>query len=378
MPWEKRTVEEQRKAFVAAAENKKESISALCRKYGISRKTGYKWLNRAKEGKELKDGSRVPIHQPGKTPPGVEQLILEMRADHPTWGGKTIRQVLENQGKTDLPCSRTCDRILSRNGCIDSEEAAKHKAFQRFERSISNELWQADFKGDFLLKDGTRCYPLTTLDDHSRYCIQIQAKENTLNVKDDFIRVFNEYGLPDALLTDNGVQFSGFRGGYTQFERFLMDLDVEPIHGRIWHPQTQGKIERFHRTMKQEILRDPPANMKDAQKRFDEWRWLYNEVKPHSALKMKPPISAYQSSPKRYHTPHAFTYPEGARVVKVNNWGYLRFGPIQLFLSETMKNTYLEIRPTEHDTIWVLYRNFRIAVIDPVERKLLNRTIRRL
>ena len=126
---------------------------------------------------------------------------------------------------------------------ISQEESLKHTAFCRFEKEHCNQMWQTDFKGDFLLGDGTRCYPLTILDDHSRFSIRIEPKSSTIGVKESFIQAFEEYGLPDAILSDNGSQFAGFRQGITQFERYLMDLDILPIHGRIRHPQTQGKIE---------------------------------------------------------------------------------------------------------------------------------------
>lgn len=378
MSWETKTVMEQREAFVEAAERGEESFAALCRRYQISRKTGYKWLKRAQEGQQLTDQSRRPNRQPTKTPDDVEAQILAMREAHPTWGGRMIKAALERDGCEDIPSARTCCAILKRNGCIDPEEARKHRPFQRFEREKCNQLWQTDFKGDFLLGDGIRCYPLTILDDHSRFSIRIEPKSDTKEVKESLIQTFKEFGLPDAVLSDNGPQFSGFRGGYTQFERFLMDLDVAPIHGRIMHPQTQGKIERFHRTLKAEALREIPDTMEEMNRQFQEWRWFYNELRPHSALGMKPPATVYRPSQRKYEEPKPFEYNQGARLVKINNWGYLRFGPIQIYLSETMADTYMEIRPSENDTFLVIYRNYKIATVDAVEKKLVNRRIRRL
>ena len=378
MPWETRTVMEEREAFVLAAERGEKSISALCREFGISRKTGYKWLNRAKEGQQLCDQSRCPHRQPSKTARDTEELILEMRTVHPAWGGKKIKAVLESAGFEGIPSAKTCGNILHRYGMIDPSESQKHTAFQRFQRENCNDLWQMDFKGDFLLGDGSRCYPLDILDDHSRYCIQITPKSSASGVIDSITLAFREFGLPDSILSDNGSQFSGFRGGYTQFERWLMDLDILPIHGRILHPQTQGKVERFHRTMKAEALRTTPANLEHAKQLLSDWRWRYNELRPHEALGMKPPAAVYRESKRQFFEPKPFLYDEGARLVKVNNWGYLRFGPIQLYLSETMKDTYLEIRPGDLDTFRVIYRNYQIAVVDAVDHVLLNRHIRKL
>ena len=378
MPWETETVMKQRERFVEAAYRQEKTFAALCRDYDISRKTGYKWLSRANEGQGLCDQSRCPHRQPSKTARETEQLILDVRTANPTWGGKKIKAVLEAAGCNGIPSARTCGNILRRNGFIQAEESQKHKAFQRFQREKCNELWQMDFKGDFLLGDGSRCFPLDILDDHSRFCIQITPKSSATGVKESVILAFQEYGLPNAILTDNGSQFSGFRGGYTQFERWLMDLDVLPIHGRIMHPQTQGKIERFHRTMKAEALRTTPADLEHARQLLKDWRWRYNELRPHEALGQKPPASVYSSSTREYMEPKDFVYDTGARMVKVNNWGYLRFGPIQVYLSETMKDTYLEIRPGDGDTFRVIYRNYQIAVVDAADRTILNRHIRRL
>lgn len=378
MSWETRTVMEQREQFIAEVAAGKDTISALCRKYGISRKTGHKWLNRAAEGLQLCDQSRRPHRQPSKTAGELEALIVCTRLSHPTWGGKTIRAVLESAGVEGLPSDKTCCNIIKRNGLVDPAESAKHAAYQRFEREYCNEMWQTDFKGDFLLGNGVRCYPLTILDDHSRYSIRIEPKESATDVKTSFIAAFREYGLPNSVLSDNGAQFAGAHRGLSTFERFLMDLDILPIHGRPIHPQTQGKIERFHRTFKQEALRTMPSDMADAAAKFENWRWIYNEIRPHRALEMKTPASVYQPSTRAYYTPKDYIYDEGAKLVKVNNWGYLRFGPIRLFLSEAMADTRVEVRFAENDTFSIIYRNYKIATVDAVEGKLLDRHIRRL
>ena len=375
MPWKEKTVMEQRKEFIEQAAECT-NFSALCREYGISRKTGYKWLNRFREDGSVSDRSRRPKHPHAKTAPVIEAAVLAMREENPSWGGRTIHAVLEADGIKGLPSAKTCSNILKRNGCIKPEESLKHRAYQRFEREQCNSLWQTDFKGDFGLLDGSRCYPLDILDDHSRFCIRTEPKNSATGVKESFIQAFQEYGLPDAILSDHGSQFAGFKGGYTHFERWLMDLDILPIHGRIMHPQTQGKIERFHRTMKAELLREPFLDLKDAKKHFARWRWKYNEIRPHSALNMKTPASVYTPSKRLLFEPKPYEYT--GHVCKVNNWGYLRFGPVQLFLSETMANTYLEVVPASDDTFSVRYRNFQIALIYANAKNLIHRRIRRL
>lgn len=378
MSWETKTVMEQREQFIKEVTEGNDTISALCRKYGISRKTGHKWINRAAEGLQLCNQSRRPHQQPSKTADDLEALIVQMRLSHPAWGGKTIRAALEAAGVEGLPSDKTCCNIIKRNGLVDPAESAKHTAFQRFEKHHCNEMWQTDFKGDFLLGNGVRCYPLTILDDHSRFSIRIEPKEAATDVKTSFIAAFREYGLPNSVLSDNGAQFAGAHRGLSTFERFLMDLDILPIHGRPIHPQTQGKIERFHRTFKQEALRTMPANMADAKSQFENWRLVYNELRPHHALGMRTPASIYQPSTRKYYVPKPYVYDVGARLSKVNNWGYLRFGPIQLFLSEAMADTHVEIRYGENDTFSIIYRNYTVATVDAVEGKLLERHIRRL
>lgn len=255
MPWEQKTVIEQREDFVLAAQECS-NFSALCREWGISRKSGYKWVQRAAAGDALDDRSRRPRRVSNRTPEAVEGKILALRAQQPGWGARKLKVVLERSGEADIPCERTICRILRRHGCIDPEESRKRQPFQRFEREHCNELWQADFKGEFRTLDGRYCYPLDIIDDHSRFVLRIAAADRiTHTVIPVFESAFREYGLPLAVLSDNGAPFAGIWHGYAPFEKWLMDRDVLPIHGRVGHPQTQGKIERFHGAMKREFLR---------------------------------------------------------------------------------------------------------------------------
>ncbi len=306
---------------------------------------------------------------------------MALRAENPAWGGKTLRKVLVDQGYEDLPCVKTFNNILKRNGCISPEESLKHTPFLRYEKERCNEMWQADFKGDFPLLDGTRCFPLDILDDHSRFSIKIVPKHNTLGVTKNFREAFHEYGVPDSVLSDNGWTFRGLHGGYTHFEKWLMDHNVLPIHGRVRHPQTQGKIERFHRTMKQELLAHREfLNLADADKSLQEWRTKYNHIRPHEALGMKTPAQVYTPSKRMYSdevTP--YEYSGEYHVIKVNSWGYVRFAGWQIFLSETMMGEYLEFRPNPlGDSFVACYRNFKIAEFSYETGKLLNRKISRL
>lgn len=373
-------MEQQREEFVLAARDCK-NFSAVCRAYGITRKTGYKWLQRCAAGEPLSDRSKAPYTVAHKTPEEVEQLILAVRTENPGWGARTIHRVLENEGCANLPCVKTVNNILQRNGCIDPEESQKREPFVRYAKEHCNDMWQGDFKGEFLMKNGKYCYPLDILDDCSRFAIRIQPAESTANVAiPGFEAAFREFGLPKAVLTDNGAQFAGFRQGFTRFEKWLMDLDVLPIHGRIRHPQTQGKIERFHRSMKEELLNHRSFDdLAQADQALQAWRNKYNTERPHEALHMLRPADVYTPSSIAYPEKIApYLYDGRYHVIKVNSWGYVRFANFQVYLSETMIGEYIEFRPSADDRTFALcYRNFQIAEYDAATGNWLNRKITR-
>lgn len=380
MPWKDKTVEELRKEFVEAAQSC-DNFSSLCREFGITRATGYKWVKRYAADETLSDQSRRPHITANKTSTETEMKIVEVRVDHPGWGAKKIKTVLENKGY-EMPCAKTVNNILNRYDCISKEESLRHKPYIRFEKEKCNEMWQADFKGEFKMQDGKYCYPLDIFDDHSRFIIRIKPSESTSDlVLPVFRDAFYEFGMPRSVLSDNGAQFAGFRQGYTQFEKWLMNHDVLPIHGRIKHPQTQGKIERFHRAMKQEVLNHyTPQNIADAERVFTEWRNCYNKERPHEALGMRCPSDIYVPSEREYRDEvKKYEYSGKYHVIKVNSWGYVRFDRWQIYLSETMIDEYIEFRPNPNgDSFIACYRNFAIGEFDVHTGKLLHRKIRYL
>ena len=380
MPWKDKTVEELRKEFAQAAENC-DNFSSLCREFGITRATGYKWVKRYASDEPLSDRSRRPHVTANKTPDETEMKIVDVRANHPGWGAKKIKTVLENKGH-EMPCVKTVNNILNRYDCISKEESLKHTPYTRFEKEKCNEMWQTDFKGEFKMQDGKYCYPLDIFDDHSRFVICIKPSESTSDlVLPVFREAFYEFGMPNSVLSDNGAQFAGFRQGYTQFEKWLMNHDVLPIHGRIKHPQTQGKIERFHRAMKQEVLNHYiPHNITDAERVLNEWRNCYNNERPHEALGMRCPSDIYVPSEREYRdNVEKYEYSGIYHVIKVNSWGYVRFDRWQIYLSETMIDEYIEFRPNPNgDTFIACYRNFAIGEFDVHTGKLLHRKIWRL
>jgi transposase InsO family protein len=383
MPWKEKTVEESREEFIMAAKSKEESFSVLCRKYGISRKTGYKWFKRYEIGEPLSNQSKAPFHMPNRTCAETESLILHLRSEHQSWGPRKLKRCLEDQGNTELPAVSTICDILTRNHCISKTESFAHTPYQRFEKEYPNELWQTDFKGDFAMLNGQRCYPLTVLDDHSRFSLCIDAKENLqgVGVFASFERLFQTYGIPKSILCDNGNPWgTAQRTGYTKFEVWLMELGILPIHGRPMHPQTQGKEERFHRTMKEELLRNVRIDdMETAQRQFDGFRESYNNERPHAALNYDVPAKHYQASTTRMPKTNAeWEYPKeyGTRVI--DNRGYVVCGKHRYFLSEAFIGKVIGLRESSKPGyINLYYRDFWIGKINLEEQLFVSKHIYR-
>jgi transposase InsO family protein len=332
MPWKEATPMSERKAFVGEVLKGEASISALCRQFGISRKTGYKWLKRYREAglAGLQDQSRRPRHSPSQTPPEVEQVVVEARQTHPTWGSRKLKRWLENRGYQSIPSPSTVTDILARHGLLDPEEAQKHTPYKRFEMDHPNDLWQMDFKGYFQMGNGKRCYPLTVLDDHSRFLLGLRAcsDETQDTVQNHVTTLFREFGLPGRMLMDNGNPWGGSpEYPYTRFTVGLLRLGIQVSHGRPYHPQTQGKDERLHRTLKLELLNSSLFySLDECQPHFDRWRSLYNQERPHEALALDPPVAHYHPSPRplpEILPPLAF--PPGAIIRKVSSTGVVSF-----------------------------------------------------
>jgi transposase InsO family protein len=297
VPWRESTCMSQRLEFVAEAQRREARFSALCRAYGISRKTGYKWLKRPEGAVEL---SRRPQNSPRKTSPAVEALVCELRRQEPVWGGRKIRHRLLLDGIAGLPAASTISDILRRHGLL-SPPLRPQRDLVRFEAEQPNELWQMDFKGQFETTAGT-CYPLTVLDDHSRFlvCLAACPDQKTETVESELLRLFGQYGLPRRILCDNGPPWgSDAQHRFTKLCAWLIRLGIQVSHGRPYHPQTQGKDERFHRTLGTELLRRREADWQDlgaVQVAFDLYRQRYNEYRPHQALGGIPPSWRYTAS----------------------------------------------------------------------------------
>ena len=307
MPWGAMSTKALREEFVRLSAFEGSTIRELCRRFGISPKTGYKWLSRARAGGEAwaADRSRRPCASPLRCPPAIEAAVLAVRAAHPAWGGRKIAAVLAREGLA-APAPSTVTAILRRHGMAVGT-AGGGVPFRRFEQAAANDLWQMDFKGHVGLGDGTRLHPLSVLDDHSRYALVLAAcpDERTGTVREALIGAFRRYGLPRAVITDNGPPWGDGPGHpFTPLGVFLIEQGIRIAHARPYHPQTLGKDERFHRSLKAEVLSGPPfASLAAAARALERWRHVYNRKRPHEGIGLAVPADRYTVSPRLLRDP---------------------------------------------------------------------------
>lgn len=370
MAWNEVTIMSSRKEFVSLAMQEGANISRLCSRFGISRKTGYKWLHRHGEGADewARDRSRRPGHSPRRVDREVEIAVVCLRRAHPAWGGRKLRRVLEREGWSDPPSPSTITAILRRHELIPPAASAARGPMQRFERELPNQLWQMDFKSAVRTGAG-ECHPLTVIDDHSRYslCVAALPDESKDSVRPALVQCFVNYGLPERMLMDNGSCWGSGASRYTSLGAWLLRLDIGISHGRFYHPQTQGKNERFNRTLKDEALAgryfvDPEA----CQRELDRFRYNYNHVRPHDSLQLATPASRYQVSPRPYpeHLP-TVEYPEVWVVRKVGPAGYISYRKFRFQVGRAFTGELMGMETTDVDGVWnVYYCRHRVAVID--------------
>lgn len=301
MPWLKRDLMSLREEFVQVVETEALPLATLCQRFGISRKTGYKWLARYRAAGRagLADRSRRPRQLRLTVPVVVQEALLADRRAHPCWGARKLRQRLVTQGLTPVPACSTITALLHRAGLLGVNQPDGPAARHRFEHPVPNALWQMDFKGAVATWTGPT-HPLTILDDHSRFNVRLQALPNqqTATVQQALIETFRRYGLPERILVDNGSPWgSEATHQDTPLTVWLWHVGVAVTHSRPAHPQTLGKDERFHGTLSREVLRAAqwrdPAHLQTV---LDRWRTVYNQERPHEALGLAVPASRYQPS----------------------------------------------------------------------------------
>lgn len=352
MPWQEKSIMSQKEEFVIRAVEGSASFKSLCEEFGISRTLGYELIKRySSHGLEgLAPRSKAPITHPNKTPKDIEEEILKTRKKYPTWGPRKIKAYLLKQEIKNLPAISTINAVLKRYGCISHEESLKRKELIRFEREEPNELWQMDFKGQFQLMNKQTCYPLTIIDDHSRFslCLKACVDEALLPVKTQLIRTFKEYGLPHQINVDNGRPWgNSCLVRHTQLTVWLMQVGVKVTHSRPRHPQTNGKNERFHRTLKEDILKDRIANFTKVQRLFNKWRYIYNYERPHEGIGMLVPADRYKRSLRTMPIKmNDIEYSPDAIVRKISK-SYITFKKQNYLVGKAFIGHYVELKPSE-------------------------------
>ena len=315
---------EQRVKFVVAAYRREKCMAELCREFDISRPVGYAWLRRYEQGgvEAIAERSRRPQRSPRRKEAAIEQQVIALRRRYPDWGARKLGVLLAEQG-VELG-RNTIHRILLKHQLV--HPADRHEvALQRFERGAPNELWQMDFKGPKLWHQPVG--PLSVMDDHSRYLIALEAVGSTRSelVREQLETVFLRCGVPEQMLMDHGVPWWSARsgGGMRELSLWLMRQGVELHWSRVRHPQTQGKVERFHGELQRALARRRVL-VPDVQAWLDEFRWEHNHLRPHEALGMERPVSRWRPSERRYDPqPPRWEYPAGAKVMKVDSRGKL-------------------------------------------------------
>jgi len=365
MPWKQMEIREQRVEFVVRALCYAEPLSRLCREFGVSRPTGYLWIARYREGgvASIEERSRRPRRSPTQTAPELEARIVALREVYPDWGARKLAVLLSRQG-IELPPS-TVHRVLLRHGLVRDRD--RHRpALRRFEREQPNQLWQMDFKGP---KNWPKTETaLSVIDDHSRYLIALRttARPDGTLVRKHLEHAFGECGLPEAMLMDHGIPWWNWQSfdGSTQLGLWLMRQGIRLCFAAVRHPQTQGKVERFHGSLERALnCRGVPGQ--NHQQWLDDYRREHNHIRPHEALDMQTPASCWHPSPRRYNPdPPAWEYPQGAWTLKVDNHGTIDIHDQPYRISKALSGERVRIVQAENRML-IYYCNTLIRQLDP-------------
>jgi len=374
MGWRTSEVAEQRMEFVIAVKREEKSFKALCQEFEISCRTGYTWWNRYKsEGiSGMQERSRRPHHTPRRTQQSIEQRVVELRRERPDWGARKLRKLLGEENIA-MPAS-TIHRILLRYDLV--RDVDRHAlANKRFERDKPNQLWQMDFKGPKGWNQPVG--PLSVLDDHSRYAVALENTGSTQaeGVRTVLERVFRESGVPEEMLMDHGTPWFNGQGrfGWSQLTIWLMDRDIELHFSGIRHPQTQGKVERFHRSLTAALLRRGTPGAEQRQVWLDAFRHEYNYLRPHEALLMKTPHQIWHKSVRPYQeqTP-SWEYPQGSEVKEVDSTGQVRLNNRRYYITKALAGRQVGLLEIEK-RILALYRRTLVCELDPLNDKNLSK-----
>jgi len=364
MGWKTMDVRQKRVEFVVAATRGEKPFTQLCEEFGVSRPTGYLWWKRyrARGLEGIAEQTRRPHGSPTKTLEPVEQQVIALRRRYPDWGARKLAVLLQQSGQA-LPPS-TIHRVLRRNGLV-GDPPQSSRAWKRFERSRPNELWQMDFKGPRGWNQEVG--PLSILDDHSRYLIGLQALGSTQAepVREQLEETFLHSGLPEAMLMDHGIPWWGPRSplGLTKLSVWLMQQGIRLYWSGVRHPQTQGKVERFHGTLLRSIRKRRMWEQR-TQQWLDDYRWEYNHLRPHEALGMQTPAKVWKPSQRNYQpNPASWEYPKGAVLRKVDADGKIQVGGKQWHFSRALSRQWVQIVAIEQRVL-VYYCTTLIRELD--------------
>lgn len=379
MPWKECSVMDQRLRFIAKLLDG-EAMSDLCREFAISRKTGYKIFNRYKESgfEALSDRCRRPVRYANQLPPQIESLIVTCKREKPHWGARKIRELLVRRLDQDLriPAKSTIHAVLHRHGLIKGIGRPRHRATGTALSAgdAPNDLWCADFKGEFKLGNGRYCYPLTVTDHASRYLLMCEALEST---REDtaitaFEQLFRERGLPAAIRSDNGVPFASPNALFnlSKLSVWWLRLGIAIERIKPGHPQQNGRHERMHLTLKQEATRPAGMNSLQQQARFDDFMREFNTERPHEALAMKTPAQLYPPSPRPYSGLPDVSYPLHDREIVVTACGRICMYRKRINLSHVLAGQRVGIKEVD-EGIWIVsFMHYDLGYID-LEQKTL-------
>ena len=375
MVWKETCAMDERMRFVLAVLDGEEPLSWLCETYGISRPTGYKWLERYRaDGPEgLLDRSHAPLRHGRARPRELVRTVLSLRERYPRFGPRKLRVKLQEAlPDIDLPALSTIATWLGKEG-LTSRQRPRRRC-PRYEQPFiqvkaPNDVWSVDFKGWFRTGDGTRCDPLTVSDAYSRYVLRCEAvaRPDYEHVKPILERVFCDHGLPYAIRSDNGPPFASVcAGGLSQLSVWWTKLGIASERIEPGKPEQNGRHERMHRTLKAETAAPPASNIAEQQQRFDRFCQMFNEERPHEALKMKTPGAVYQRSSRAYPCPlHEPAYPDGFNVRRVRTNGTIKWRGELVFVSQVIKGEPVGISETESGAWEVRFADIRLGYIDP-------------
>jgi putative transposase len=381
MPWRTTSAMDERCQFIIDAKEDLGHFTELCARYGISTKTGYKWLARHREGgmAGLPDRSRAPQNHPNEISEETKEAILQARRAHATWGPKKLRILLQQaNSKQSWPALSTIGEIIKSHGLSIPRRRRRHAtpSTQPFaDCNASNRTWCADYKGWFMTGDGHRCDPMTITDGFSRYLLRCQIVEAQTNevARGIFEASFREYGMPDAIRTDNGTPFASTGlGGLSRLSVWWLRLGIQPERIKPGKPQQNGRHERMHLTLKQDTAQPPARTVREQQRRFDAFCQEYNNVRPHEALEMKTPASLYQSSTRSY--PARLPDMEYGPAIEVRRviHGEFRWGGGRFFLSHALDDELIGLQSCDGRHLRIYFGTLPLAILDSFHLRLLN------